>query len=61
VSCGMTDQSHFSRWFRRIVGETPHQWRRTRRGALEHAPNQTLTTYQTAHICPIAEPSIRAG
>jgi len=35
VSCGMSDQSHFSRWFRRIVGETPHQWRRTRRDALE--------------------------
>jgi len=35
LSCGMSDQSHFSRWFRRIVGETPHQWRRTRRGALE--------------------------
>jgi AraC family transcriptional regulator len=33
--CGMSDQSHFSRWFRRIVGETPDQWRRTRRGALE--------------------------
>ena len=35
LSCGMSDQSHFTRWFRRIVGETPHQWRRTRRGALE--------------------------
>ena len=35
LSCGMSDQSHFSRWFRRIVGETPHQWRRMRRGALE--------------------------
>jgi hypothetical protein len=35
LSCGMSDQSHFSRWFRRIVGETPNQWRRTRRGALE--------------------------
>ena len=35
LSCGMSDQSHFTRWFRRIVGETPHQWRRARRGALE--------------------------
>jgi AraC-like DNA-binding protein len=36
LSCGMTDQSHFSRWFRRIVGETPYQWRRARRGAFEN-------------------------
>ena len=35
LSCGMTDQSHFTRWFRRIVGETPYQWRRARRGSLE--------------------------
>jgi AraC-like DNA-binding protein len=45
VKCGMSDQSHFTRWFRRIVGETPDQWRRTRRGSLHgeatelvHAP-----------------------
>jgi AraC family transcriptional regulator len=35
LSCGMSDQSQFSRWFRRIVGETPHRWRRKRHGALE--------------------------
>jgi AraC family transcriptional regulator len=35
LSCGMSDQSHFTCWFRRIVGETPHQWRHTRLGALE--------------------------
>jgi len=28
MCCGMTDQSHFTRWFRRVVGETPHSWRR---------------------------------
>jgi AraC family transcriptional regulator len=32
--CGMCDQSHFTRSFRRIVGETPYTWRRTRRGSL---------------------------
>jgi AraC family transcriptional regulator len=35
LSCGMSDQSHFSRSFLRIVGETPHRWRRARRGVLE--------------------------
>jgi len=35
LSCGMSDQSHFSRWFRRIVGETPYQWRRARQATLK--------------------------
>jgi transcriptional regulator GlxA family with amidase domain len=35
VSCGMCDQAHFTRTFRRIVGETPYTWRRTRRGSLK--------------------------
>jgi AraC-like DNA-binding protein len=30
LSCGMSDQSHFTRAFRRIVGDTPHAWRRHR-------------------------------
>jgi AraC family transcriptional regulator len=34
VSCGMCDQQHFTRSFRRIVGETPSSWRRTRSGSL---------------------------
>lgn len=33
LSCGMCDHPHFSRTFHRIVGETPHSWRRSRRGA----------------------------
>ncbi len=30
VGCGMSDQSHLTRWFRRVVGETPASWRRAR-------------------------------
>jgi len=35
LSCGMSDQSHFTRSFRRIVGEAPFSWRQTRHGAIE--------------------------
>jgi AraC family transcriptional regulator len=30
VVCGMSDQSHLTRWFGRVVGETPAVWRRAR-------------------------------
>jgi AraC family transcriptional regulator len=35
LNCGMSDQSHFTRSFRRIVGETPSSWRLTRHDAIE--------------------------
>ena len=28
LHCGLADQSHLTRWFRRLVGETPSAWRR---------------------------------
>jgi AraC-like DNA-binding protein len=33
VSCGMSDQSHLTRLFKRLLGETPKMWRRVHRGA----------------------------
>jgi AraC-like DNA-binding protein len=32
LACGMTDQSHFTRTFRRIIGQSPSQWRILRLG-----------------------------
>jgi AraC-like DNA-binding protein len=28
IRCGMSDQSHMTRWFRRVVGMPPARWRR---------------------------------
>jgi AraC family transcriptional regulator len=35
MDCGLADQSHFNRLFRRFVGESPGAWRRARAGALQ--------------------------
>jgi transcriptional regulator GlxA family with amidase domain len=34
ADCGLTDQAHFTKLFRRFVGESPGAWRRTRVPAL---------------------------
>jgi len=28
LACGLADQAHLSKWFRRLVGATPNAWRR---------------------------------
>lgn len=42
LSCGMSDQSHFTRSFRRIVGETPSSWRQTRYDAIEEQAPESV-------------------
>jgi AraC-like DNA-binding protein len=34
LDCGMVDQSHFSRTFRRVTGQSPGAWRRRMRSTL---------------------------
>jgi AraC family transcriptional regulator len=37
LSCGMADQAHFSKQFRRVVGQSPSVWRR---GVTVNAPDR---------------------
>jgi AraC family transcriptional regulator len=54
LHCGLADQSHFTRVFRRIVGKTPDMWRRARQGEIEARPTEPLSglPYQ-CHVIPM--------
>jgi AraC family transcriptional regulator len=47
VQCGLCDQSHLCRLFRRLVGQSPHAWRRANaggpRGLAQHNPTTETT------------------
>jgi AraC-like DNA-binding protein len=40
LSVGFQTQSHFTTVFKRFVGDTPHQWRRSNYGELHHSQEQ---------------------
>jgi AraC-like DNA-binding protein len=46
LRCGMCDQAHFSRVFRRVVGETPNRWRRARAPDSRRAPRSKGDVWQ---------------
>ena len=47
LTCGMSDQAHFTRAFRRVVGETPNRWRQSRLAAL--SPRVPLVIGASCH------------
>ena len=50
LRCGLSDQSHFTRVFRRIVGKSPYAWRRTRQGEIEDRTTElSRSRTDTAH------------
>jgi AraC family transcriptional regulator len=51
LRCGMCDQAHFSRVFRRVVGETPNRWRRSRApDSLRAPPKSAVVPLKGAYL-----------
>jgi AraC family transcriptional regulator len=50
LSCGMCDQSHFTRSFQHIVGESPSSWRQTRLGVIEERVTEVAYPGRTKPI-----------
>ena len=54
VQCGLCDQSHLCRLFRRLVGQSPHAWRRANAGGPRELAQHNPTTGALAPPRPAA-------
>jgi AraC family transcriptional regulator len=55
ISCGMSDQSHLTRWFQRVIGETPASWRRAHRvPPIEESGADTRVRARTGSHSPLS-------
>jgi|SRR5882672_9600170 len=65
LACGLCDQSHLTRLFRRHVGTSPNAWRRSHRGdpgaLLPAPPTPDPNPRQPSVIRPAASQQIHAG
>ena len=54
IQCGLCDQSHLCRLFRRLVGQSPHAWRRANAGGPRDLAQHNPTTGTTVPPRPAA-------
>ena len=54
IQCGLCDQSHLCRLFRRLVGQSPHAWRRANAGGPRDLAQHNPTTGTAVPPRPVA-------
>lgn len=52
LACGMCDQAHLTRVFRRLVGDSPMAWRRRHAGGPPSSRRRLVTSYGEARRLP---------
>jgi AraC-like DNA-binding protein len=55
LTVGFQTQSHFTTVFKRFVGDTPHQWRRSNFGEVDHTQQHNRQSSDARRISPPAD------